>query len=446
MENRVLNNLLKSDVKPLVINEISQQYIQKMAAEIRSGTIETESVFQCVCGSKKVQQLTRVDRFGLPFGSYLCRECSLIFRSPRLTQNSIPYYYETYYHPINYGKVDLSGQTALFKAGQGKKIFHLVSEFITAKREIAVLEVGAGTGSVLREFREEGLLYGITVNVLGTEYSSACIKQCENNGVSMIYGGLESLGLERQKFDLIILSHVFEHFIDLQAVLKKLKTLLSEEGIVYIEVPGIYAIHRSHYYDFSFVPYTTHAHMYDFISSSLNNVVEGAGFSNLYSNETVEAVYRVGNLKNRSTAEKSYENILFYLSFLEENYPYFKNNYERTKYLLGSRNGNVNYDFSHRMNHLNAHLFELKKQYQRIALYGNGVVGKFLHHELDSSIVVIVDQLYDQEKGIYPPKYLADVDFECVVIAVLGREEEIKTYLSEIIGIEKNKIIELKLG
>ena len=41
------------------------------------------------------------------------------------------------------------------------------------------------------------------------------------------------------KYDLIILSHVIEHFTDLDKIINKLKKLLNPNGVLYILTPGV---------------------------------------------------------------------------------------------------------------------------------------------------------------------------------------------------------------
>ena len=80
-----------------------------------------------------------------------------------------------------------------------------------------------------------------------------------------------------QKFDLVILSHVFEHFIDLKMALDKLKLVLADNGMVYIEVPGIMTLNKKRVYNFDFLRYTIHAHVYNFNLSSITRILNDNG-------------------------------------------------------------------------------------------------------------------------------------------------------------------------
>jgi SAM-dependent methyltransferase len=299
-----------------VLNDVSQKYRDLLLKDIEEKKILLEDVDSCICcGSSALEKLLDIDRFELPFGSYLCQTCGLVSTSPRIKQESLPYYYETYYHPLNYGNESLNQQTALFHEGQGVKIFHKLRPYLD-KTEISVLEIGAGVGNVLDEFRTEAQKEQIAVEVLGTEYSPECIIQCRNRDIETIEGNAESLLPLKKRFDVIILSHVFEHFIDLKNELHILQQLLHQDGVLYIEVPGILKIHDKHYYDFSFIGYSVHAHMYNFTAITLRNIVEQHGFTMLESNEEVEAVFTMRSHTD-ATIENDAIRIRHYLTFLE---------------------------------------------------------------------------------------------------------------------------------
>ncbi len=301
------------------LNKVSEKYKNLLLDDIENKTIKTEEVTSCeCCNSDNLEQLLEVDRFDLPFGSYMCKECGLVITSPRIKQESLPYYYEKYYHPLNYGKEDLGNQVALFAEGQGKKIYNKLHKYFLDKVDLNVLEIGAGVGNVLDEFRAEALDSGIKVNLLGTEYSAECIVQCNTRNVETIAGNAKAVLKYNKKFDVIILSHVFEHFIDLENELNILKQLLNDDGLLYIEVPGILKNHNKAYYDFSFLGYSVHAHMYNFSLVTLKNTVEKHGFYLKDGNEEVEAIFQT---KEEIKFEIVNDNIRIkhYLDFLEDN-------------------------------------------------------------------------------------------------------------------------------
>jgi len=320
--------LLRTDVVPRKLNEVSLKYKEMFLEDLKSGKIKTEEVVKCQCGGSNLEQLARIDRFGLPFGSLICQDCGLVITSPRIVEESLPYYYDTYYHPLNYGREDLENQTALFADGQGKKIFSILKEYLPQKKKLKILEVGAGTGNVLAEFKSEAKQHDIEIDELGTEYSNDCIlKARKDNNINIIFGNAETIVKRNEKFDVIILSHVFEHFIDLNKELNNLKKLMTNDSLLYIEVPGIMVNHKKHYYDFSFLYYLTHAHIYNFTKTTLSNILYLNGMKSIFSNEEVFSVSILNTNNIKYKIKNDYFSTLKYLECLVNDQDYFKQLY-----------------------------------------------------------------------------------------------------------------------
>ena len=94
---------------------------------------------------------------------------------------------------------------------------------------------------------------------------------------------------------------------------------------------------------------------------------------------------------------------------------------------------NENFEFSQKLNRLVEQARTLTVKYNSIALYGYGLVGQLLVPYLGSKLVAVVDQSAEGSflghLAVTKPDQLKDIKAECVVIAVLGREAEIREYL-----------------
>jgi len=325
------------------MNEISLAARKLLETSISQGIIELEQVHACVCSSTNLEPLASVDRFGLEFGSLICADCGLVMTNPRIAEKSLPYYYDRIYHPLNYGTQGFDDLQYLFGAGQGQKIFNLVRETLRPDSRLRVLEVGSGTGSVLREFIDEALKSGFNdVSAVGTEFSHECIdvSRARNDGrkIEFVYGGLNEI-IEHHSgtFNLIVLSHVFEHFVNLDLELARISSLLEPDGHLYIEVPGIFQTHKARHYNFSFFGYLIHAHVYNFTAASLAKIVCARGFYLQYINENVEAVFRkhrAAEVEGASAPHLSvnvYPDIIPYLKLLARDQQYFLGQAEKEK-------------------------------------------------------------------------------------------------------------------
>lgn len=95
-----------------------------------------------------------------------------------------------------------------------------------------LLEIGPGSGLALRMFEDIGF------NVTGVESNENYVKfinQKLKKG-RCIKGFFEDVELDR-KFDIIWLSHCFEHVVRPDLLLEKCKNLLSNDGFIFIAVP-----------------------------------------------------------------------------------------------------------------------------------------------------------------------------------------------------------------
>jgi hypothetical protein len=84
---------------------------------------------------------------------------------------------------------------------------------------------------------------------------------------------------------------------------------------------------------------------------------------------------------------------------------------------------------------------------KKYVVYGAGTFGKLVNFVLSKQIVLVVDRASKMicstpEYGVvYNPQSLLNIDFDNIVIAVLGREKEIVEYLVHLLKIDEEKII-----
>lgn len=302
------------------LNEVQKASKQEFITWINENS-KIDLILNCpYCKSTKLMTLSDVDRFALTFETKLCNECGLVFTNPQIKENYLPEYYNRFYHPLIFGEVEV--KEYLFANKQGQKIFNIVDKFLQ-KKEVAVFEVGAGAGSNLIGFKKEAEKFGINCELHGLEYSQDYVVSANANGINLLNKSLkEYVSNNNVKFDVIILSHVFEHVVDFNEFIKDIKTLMNATSILYIEVPGILKLHRNLAYSANFRKYLVHAHIYHFTSSSLNNIVSEHGLKNLLINEIVESVYMI-NVNNNFSISNNSNKIIEYIKSLEKYNTFF---------------------------------------------------------------------------------------------------------------------------
>jgi glycosyltransferase involved in cell wall biosynthesis len=86
-------------------------------------------------------------------------------------------------------------------------------------------------------------------------------------------------------------------------------------------------------------------------------------------------------------------------------------------------------------------------QLSKIVIYGSGTVGDIIYALIPEKVVAFVDKKADyasegfHSSGTYAPESLRHMDYDSVLISVLGREKEIKDYLVDQLGLAEQKII-----
>lgn len=105
--------------------------------------------------------------------------------------------------------------------------------------------------------------------------------------------------------------------------------------------------------------------------------------------------------------------------------------------------------FAEDFNRFYAHVQKLAASDQRIAIYGAGSIGRVLAAVLPGRVCCFVDRgdLGSSVDGVpaHRPEALQDVDFDTLVISLVGREKEIGRYLVDEIGIPADKLYTLTL-
>jgi hypothetical protein len=113
-------------------------------------------------------------------------------------------------------------------------------------------------------------------NVKGLDPSPLCSEMAAKlYGIFVQTGNLWDIEISQNPFDCIILSGVLEHIRDLNRTLSKLASMLSVDGLVFIDVPD--ASRFSGYTDAPFQQFSTE-HINFFSPVSLSNLMRSFGF------------------------------------------------------------------------------------------------------------------------------------------------------------------------
>lgn len=368
----------------------------------------------CVCLSKNHQLIYErdfLDIKGVQKGIYhqrieLCMDCGFAFANPGLSEQELKTYYEYISLYENYG---IGFHNSRF-TNMSKRQFNFISEFLTKKHK-KVLDVGCATGFNLVPFKEKGY------QVVGLEASDTCVVQGKKHfGIKIINDFFPSKKI-KGKLDLIILSHVVEHVAKPKEFVKAAYDSLSENGLLFVEVPDSYSYIKLPGNQFTF------EHINHFTTDTLIYLMEEAGFNllkltivndyiNMPGTPALSTVWEKNKypVKNSGQKKKNPSGVKMFQSYvgkIKEEEQYIKNQIKSLKKKVGKK---------------------------KIALWGAGTTASswmpFLNENLlEVAYVFDIDPKKDNTlfNGIpvkkYDPKYLAEI--EGILIASISEQKYI---------------------
>jgi SAM-dependent methyltransferase len=187
-----------------------------------------------VCGGKDGIPLGRLgyelfEDAILP-GSYdvaCCGNCGFVVCNTPASQADYDEFYKNdFYSPAYLERALDDKEKRYFK--ETAEIFRRVTD-----SHAAIFDIGCGAGYLLETLRNEGFkdLYGV-------DPSGDCVKLLnERKHLQAAEGSLTSIPFKDVNIDLIILSHLLEHILDINPALKSIAGRIPENGRIYIEVP-----------------------------------------------------------------------------------------------------------------------------------------------------------------------------------------------------------------
>jgi hypothetical protein len=243
-----------------------------------------------LCGETQGIVLSEIDRHGLPYRKMLCGTCGLLRVSPRWTARRYAEFYQREYRDL-YKPVESTKEEFVKVAVASAGVRNIASWVTGGARRFemgaspTIVEIGTGGGWNLANLPAAWVRIGFDVDsdYLAVGRSTADIDLRHGFLDEAISTG--SVGAA----NIVLLSHVVEHFIDPIEQLDRLRRAMSPEALLMIEVPGVFSIHRSRQDPMRMMQ---NAHIHTFCANTLAAGCMRAGYRVLEIDETVRAVCR----------------------------------------------------------------------------------------------------------------------------------------------------------
>lgn len=241
---------------------------------------------KCLCGYDCDEKLSTTDRYGIEFHLVICKLCGLIRGEKYLVEKDLNDFYKNHYRNV---QVSLGTHTKphdLFYAQFQKSIDavkfikkHSKSNFDNT----IIMDIGGGVGGFLKSFEnaKERILL---------DYYEPYLDYASTVGITAIKGGLKEAS-DMQKPDLVILSHVIEHWNDFDNEIEKLISIQKKNHTLnYIEFPGIDSLKNGRR-NYDFLGDIQIAHKWYFASYVFENIMNRNGFKKIYIDSYIRGLF-----------------------------------------------------------------------------------------------------------------------------------------------------------
>ncbi len=222
----------------------------------------TEIVGGCpLCGSSASAPFDQRTFRGHPVTNVICRECGLVYQSPRMTEAESQAFYEAEYRLLYQGQEEPNPKDLHVQAARAKVALEFTRQQV--KSSTRILDIGCSTGILLQKFQTH-----YQCRACGVEPGNLYRQFAQSLGLE-VFSSLDELHhTEFSRFTLVSMMHVLEHLPNPVEYLRDLREKFFEPGSwLLLEVPNLYA------HDCFEV-----AHLVSFSAHTLNQVVRKAGF------------------------------------------------------------------------------------------------------------------------------------------------------------------------
>jgi hypothetical protein len=273
----------------------------------------------CLCGSDNDIILSLTDRYCVNFITVVCKNCGLIRAKDYFRNKDVEDFYKNFYRTNNYSEnyKTISPSDMFDDQKRNSKFkYDLLNEYkIKPLNKLKIIDLGGGVGGVLDHFSNDNEKYLF-------DFYDPYLNFAKTKGIKSVKGGLDKIDF---KADIIILSHVIEHWSDFKNEIQKLINIQKKnETLNYIEFPGVDSIKKGRR-EGDILGDIHIPHVYYFTSYVFENIMNRYGFEKIYSDTLIKSIYiYTGNKKN---LVNYYETVKYDLIFSEKirRFQIFKN-------------------------------------------------------------------------------------------------------------------------
>jgi SAM-dependent methyltransferase len=247
---------------------------QAAPTAIRDFVPVTQDVPCDFCGGRDFVFFCDKMRYGINLKTVLCKCCGLAQTNPQPTAESLTTFYDRFYH-LFHRRVGVDRAYLARSQRMADRRFQVITRFLDPAARASALEVGPGAGEFLTRCKENSAW-----ELLGVEPGRESYEWCAGRGLNVVAQNFERFE-STERFALIAAFNVMDHLRSPKAFLEKCRSLLADDGLLFLEVGNF---ERSGFPRETFLQFPV---LYQLTSISLTNYLDQAGFRPIYVDEAI---------------------------------------------------------------------------------------------------------------------------------------------------------------
>ena len=246
------------------------------------------------CGSENAQLHLKLKDLFLtqePFKILECKECGLLYTTPRPNKDEI----ERYYKSEEYYSHQENKEGFIPKVYEKVKSVNLKNKYGIAtegKGKGKALDIGCGVGDFLHTMEQHGW------DCTGVEPSEDAKVIAKKRIKGQLLSSEEQENLPDSSFDIITMWHVLEHVDDIRWQIQQLHRLCKPGGRIIIALPN-YKSYDGQYYKAEWAAYDVPRHLNHFNKETLIKILEESGLRHVKTEKLVWDAYYISYMSEK---------------------------------------------------------------------------------------------------------------------------------------------------
>jgi 2-polyprenyl-3-methyl-5-hydroxy-6-metoxy-1,4-benzoquinol methylase len=257
----------------------------KTVRNLYTGTKMVQDGCLC-CGADTFTLLAECDRYGFDLKKQICETCGLVQTYPALSPDFLNVFYRDHYRRL-YTKSDEVNYASLMaeQEERGARFLTFIMDAIPNRQisDFNVVEIGCSAGGILAHFKPH------VKSVSGCDLDEAAIAYARQTFALDVEVAEFPTSLPEGR-KIFVLSHVLEHIPKPQALLRLIRSHMTDGDYLFIEVPGLNMVGEGAY-SHNLRSYFHIAHVADYTRSTLSLILKISGFAAVQCDETVTGLF-----------------------------------------------------------------------------------------------------------------------------------------------------------